>query len=166
MNNLKTSVAARVLLVDDSHQQLELRASILRKAGYSVLTAQCPIQALSLAVTMGEFDIAVVDYEMPSMNGGVLAKHLKAKFPKLNIVLYSAAVGIPSGYLRTVDAFIPKGEGVNVLLHHLEKVSAQIAGIRQHARFPTHYETPESPPGVVCAEPSFLPAVLAATNVT
>lgn len=37
----------------------------------SVLTAQGPIRALFLATTNGEFDFAIVDYEMPMMNGGV-----------------------------------------------------------------------------------------------
>jgi CheY-like chemotaxis protein len=40
-----------------------------------VLTAQGPIRALFLATTNGEFDFAIVDYEMPMMNGTVLAQH-------------------------------------------------------------------------------------------
>lgn len=164
MNNPSISVHAKVLLVDDEHQQLEVRASILRMAGYSVLTAEGPIEALALGSTIGEFDIAVVDYDMPTMNGGMLAEHLKASFPKLNIILYSAAMGIPSRHLSCVDAFVPKGQGVSVLLHYLSKASSQIGGFRQRADPSIAYENPESPPGNLHSELDPLPAVFAATN--
>jgi CheY-like chemotaxis protein len=167
VNNLKVYVPARVLLVDDEHQQLELRAAVLRMAGFSVVTAQGPIEALSLATTIDELDVAIVDYEMPMMNGGVLGEHLKAIFPKLNIVLYSAAVAIPSCDLKSVDTFISKGDGVLVLLHHLQKVSAQITGTPRRAdAHNTQYDNSESPPQFGRAEVTSLLAVFAATNVT
>lgn len=90
MNNPEMN-RVKVLLVDDEHGQLQVRASILRMAGYSVLTSEGPIEALCGRAT-GELDIVIVDYEMPLMNGGILAKHLKARFPKLHIILYSAAL--------------------------------------------------------------------------
>src|SRR4051794_21748150 len=126
VNIPETFFPARVLLVDDEHHQLQLRACFLRMAGFPVLTAQGPLDALSLVRTIGELDVAIVDYEMPVMNGGVLAQHLKRKFPKLNVVLYSAAVLVPFCDLNSIDAFIPKGEGITVLLHHMWNLSAEV----------------------------------------
>lgn len=165
MNNRDVSVSLRVLLVDDEQQQLELRASILRRAGFLVLTACGPNEALSLGTTIGQFDIAIVDYDMPVINGGVLAEHLKSEFPRLNIVLYSAALTIPSHHLNKVDTFIRKGEGVVVLLQHLWNVSAQIVERRHRSEPTSQYGTPKSPPHGERTEPKSFPAALAAGNV-
>jgi two-component system, chemotaxis family, chemotaxis protein CheY len=113
---------ARVLLVDDEQQQLELSASILRMSGFAVLTASGPLHALSLVDSAEQFDAAIVDYEMPTMNGCDLADHLRTARPKMNIILYSAAVTIPQDDLNRVDTFIPKGEGIGVLVRHLSNL--------------------------------------------
>ena len=126
MDNFKLSIPAKVLLVDDDCRQLELRACLLTMAGFPVLTVRGPSEALSLATEFDEFDVAVVDYEMPIMNGAALATRLKSKLPRLNVVLYSAAVAIPSSDLESVDTLISKGEGVTALLHHLWKLSAEL----------------------------------------
>ena len=117
-------VYAKVLLVDDDWRQLELRAAIFNIAGFSVVTAREPAEALSLAARCKELDLAVVDYEMPGMNGATLAEHLKMRFPQLNVVLYSGAVAIPADDVQKVDTVIRKGEGVTVLLRHIWRVSA------------------------------------------
>ena len=96
MKTFKLPIPAKVLLVDDEWRQLELRACILSMAGFPVLTARGPIEALALATRFKDLDVAVVDYEMPIMNGAVLAERLKSKLPKLNVVVYSAAIAIPS----------------------------------------------------------------------
>jgi CheY-like chemotaxis protein len=159
VNSFKSCNTPKVLLVDDECQQLELRAFLLSMAGYSVFTATGPLEALSLAATVGDLDIAILDYEMPIMNGCALAQHLKSKFPKLNTVLYSGAVAIPSRDLEAVDTFIPKSDGVPVLLHHLSALSAALTRDRHRAEAITHYENPESPPRMGPAVPKFLPAL-------
>jgi CheY-like chemotaxis protein len=129
VNSSKTCNTPQVLLVDDECQQLELRAFLLSMAGYSVSTATGPFEALSLAGAIADLDIAILDYEMPIMNGCVLAQHLKSKFPNLNTVLYSGAVAIPPHDLEAVDTFISKSDGIPVLLHHLSDLSAVVRPI-------------------------------------
>jgi CheY-like chemotaxis protein len=119
----KLPVPAKVLLVDDEWRQLESRACILSMAGFPVVTARGPVEALSLATRFEELDVAVVDYEMPIMNGAALAERLKSKLPKLNVVLYSAAIAIPSHDLQRVDRLISKGEGLTELLRYLWSLS-------------------------------------------
>jgi CheY-like chemotaxis protein len=145
VKSVTASIPAKVLLVDDDEQQLELRAYVLRKAGYSVFTATGPLQALSLAPRIEGLDLAILDYEMPTMNGGQLARQLKAKYPKLIVILYSAAVSIPTRALDMVDAFIPKGENVTALLQYLATVSADATGHRYHREPAAPYENSESP---------------------
>ena len=118
-------VPAKVLLVDDDLRQLETCACILTMGGFPVLTARGPVEALSLATKLEEFDVAVIDYEMPVMNGAALAERLKSKLPKLCVVLYSAALSIPASDLETVDTVISKGEGITALLRQLWSLSAE-----------------------------------------
>jgi CheY-like chemotaxis protein len=165
VNNFEISIPARVLLVDDERQQLELRASVLTVAGFSVFTATGPLSALTLVSKIRDLDVAILDYEMPIMNGCALAKHLKLKFPKLSIVLYSGAVTIPSRDLESVDLFISKSEGIPVLLHHLSLLSAEATGSRHRGEASAKYNNRESPPGPGGAEPSVFPSTLTATNV-
>jgi CheY-like chemotaxis protein len=70
----------RVLCVDDAEPALALRALILETRGYAVTTSS---DAFQVAETFenGRFDLAVLDYEMPAMNGGQLAARLKTACP-------------------------------------------------------------------------------------
>lgn len=43
-------ILARIMLVDDEVQQMQLRACIMRSRGYQVLTASDPFSAIGLAV--------------------------------------------------------------------------------------------------------------------
>jgi CheY-like chemotaxis protein len=111
----------RLLLVDDDAQQLELSAYIINLKGYSVVTATGPTQALALAKRQRP-DLAIVDYEMPVMNGCILADRLRVMIPKLHIILYTGALGIPDSDIMKVSAFISKSDGLQVLLGNVSRL--------------------------------------------
>jgi CheY-like chemotaxis protein len=158
VSNSNLSNRVKLLLVDDERQQLELRACVLNMAGFLVFSAPGPVEALSLASTIGDLDIAILDYEMPIMNGCVLAKHLKASFPKLITVLYSGAATIPCNDLKSVDSFISKNDGIPALLQHLSRLSADPpVAVRRPAGTDNQSNNSESPPSLVRSEPNYLP---------
>lgn len=159
MGSLNRAIG-KVLLVDDERHQLELRALILTMAGFSVLTASGPLEALRVIRKNKDIDIAVVDYEMPIMNGGTLAACLRSKLPQLNIIMYSAALSIPAGDLEKADSLIAKSEGITVLLHHLRSVFAEKAGTRKIKNSLPENDSPESPPSWVAQNPSSPPSFL------
>ena len=108
-----------ILLVDDDDQQLELRAEALRLSGLSVVTASSPVDALRIgAETAVELNVAVLDYDMPGMDGCALADELRVLRPELRIILYSGAVDIPMLECK-VDVFVPKADGLTALLAHI-----------------------------------------------
>ena len=109
---------ATVLLVDDDIDQLELLSLVLKTSGFTVLTAAGPAEALSiLAQPSGRrVNVAILDYEMPLMNGCVLAGYLKARYPGLKTILHSGLLDIPESEMSSVDSFVPKGEGIARLL--------------------------------------------------
>jgi len=119
-------VPARVLLVDDDLQYLALRAEVMKMSGFSVITAPGPIEAISIvAETAGVIDVAVIDYQMPIMNGCLLADRLKAMRPEMKIILHSGALAIPENEMTSVDLFVPKGDDISRLI---ARVSEGIRG--------------------------------------
>ena len=105
----------RIMLVDDEVDQLHLRARIIASWNYEVVTAHDPFLAIRLAAEE-TWDVAVLDYEMPGMNGCVLADRLRETMPALKIALYSGVVAIPESDIQKVDLFISKADGIFELL--------------------------------------------------
>ena len=110
-----TSNLRRVLCVDDAVTALALRARILKMNGYQVTAYSSPVQAAQM-FDGREFDMAVLDYEMPAMNGSQLAEHLKTTHPELKIILYTGSGCEGKKDLRFIDVIVDKSEGVFALL--------------------------------------------------
>ena len=111
----------RLLLVDDDTRELRLSAYIIKLGGYSVVTAAEPNTAITLAKRQRP-DLVVVDYEMPVMNGCMLADRLKVIMPRLHTILYSGAIDIPGSDILKVSEYISKSDGVNALLRSVDRV--------------------------------------------
>lgn len=113
-------ITLRLLVVDDEPAQLELCSAVMEAHGFSVIKAGSPMQAISIAAQIGDkLDVAILDYQMPEMNGCCLAKHLRSICTGLRIVLHSGALEIPEAELKYVDAFIPKSTGVQAVVESL-----------------------------------------------
>jgi CheY-like chemotaxis protein len=69
-----------------------------------------------MADEIDQIDFAVLDYDMPVMNGCALANRLRSLCPELTIILYSGAIDIPQHEMTSIDAFIPKDDGMDRLL--------------------------------------------------
>jgi CheY-like chemotaxis protein len=125
--NLKIAVRTTLLLVDDDMQQLDLPSLAMKMAGFSVVTASSPIEAISLmnGHTFHKIDVAVIDYHMPVMSGCVLAAYLKARYPDLKIVLCSGALDISEDEMMSVDGFISKSDGVGARCSPRSQVSGK-----------------------------------------
>jgi len=66
-----------VLIVNDELDQLTLMGSLLRKAGYAVLTAEDGVEGLSLA-RRERPDLVISDVTMPRMNGLEFCRQIRA----------------------------------------------------------------------------------------
>jgi len=71
--------SSRVLLVDDSPFFRNLMAPLLSVAGYDVVTAEGPEQALEMCEAGETFDVIISDIEMPGMNGFEFAETVRTK---------------------------------------------------------------------------------------
>lgn len=79
----------RVLLVDDEEKLLESIARRLRLLGFDPITAKDALTAIDLA-QKNTIDLAIVDLQMPDINGLVTITKLKEIQPKLKTILLTA----------------------------------------------------------------------------
>ncbi len=79
----------KILVVDDEPGMRSLLSKVLSKEGCFVTSCATGEDALE-CVAGDEFDLAVLDIEMPGMNGIELLKRLKEKAPTLNFVMITA----------------------------------------------------------------------------
>src|SRR5271168_331195 len=93
-----------IFYVDDSEKSRLLLANILREIGFDVIAVGDPIDALDL-LKIATFDVVLLDYQMPKMNGAQLAKTIKGIFPGAPIVMISGHTNLPQEELLYVDEY-------------------------------------------------------------
>jgi CheY-like chemotaxis protein len=85
---------ATILLVDDNHDGVLARRSVLEELGYNVVSAPCGADALARTEEQN-FDLVVTDYKMSPMNGLALITELRRRnFAKPIILLSGFAESI------------------------------------------------------------------------
>jgi CheY-like chemotaxis protein len=104
-----------VLCVDDEVVGLRVRKILLERAGYQVLTAPDGHTGLELFANQ-PIEVVVLDYSMPGMHGGEVARKMRQTKPEIPILLLSAYVGLPDEVRALVDIYMTKGEGAPALL--------------------------------------------------
>ena len=80
-----------ILVVDDDPGVLSMASDILRAVGYRVFSMGDPSEALRLAGSSADrIHLLLTDIVMPLMNGGDLAKQLRAILPEVKVLFMSA----------------------------------------------------------------------------
>ena len=113
-----------VLCIDDEVVGLQVRKIILERAGYTVLTAPDGPSGLEIFAEQ-PIEAVVLDYSMPSMDGGQVAAAMRTQKPTVPILLLSAYVALSPEITRNVDLYMTKGEGAPILL---EKLNGLLTG--------------------------------------
>lgn len=109
----------RILSVDDEPGILHPREMLLQHEGYEVLSAPDGEQALKL-LEETSVDVVLLDYLMPGMDGGVVAREIKLRRPKVPIIMVSASPQADESRTH-VDCILPKGESPRVLLNKIKQ---------------------------------------------
>jgi CheY-like chemotaxis protein len=113
-----------VLYVDDNPKSSRLLTSVLEECGFKVITKNDPVEALALCKRT-YFDLALLDYEMPSMSGSQLAHEIKYLTPDVPIVLISGRTSLPSADLAFVDAHFGFRTSLDDLLYTMRVLVRQ-----------------------------------------
>ena len=103
MNACRLRCLTRLLLVDDEKDNLTLFKDILTGCGFVVDTYYDPVQAL-LAFKPDYYDLLILDYLMPQLNGIELFKRLREtrKVSKTNVTYCKSRTNLK---LRILDSW-------------------------------------------------------------
>lgn len=112
-----------ILSVDDEPGILVSRQLILESEGFEVLSAVDGEQALRMFARQ-PVDLVLLDYVMPGIDGGVVAKAIKNHNPAVPVVIVSASPVEDMQSLGCVDCFISKGDGPALLLAKIKQLLA------------------------------------------
>jgi RNA polymerase sigma factor (sigma-70 family) len=82
-------VRRRILCVDDDQVGSRLCGKILEEEGYSVVLRHCPLEALRC--DFSRVDLAILDFELPHMNGHKLLLEMRARGARFPIILLSGS---------------------------------------------------------------------------
>ncbi len=114
-----------ILLVEDERLVRELTQRVLRRKGYTVITAQNPQEALQISQKEAA-DLLLTDMLMPGgLTGYDLACSLQATHPRIKIVYMSGYIGDAvqqNKVLESGDAFIQKPFTPDTLVRQLRAV--------------------------------------------
>jgi len=107
-----TPGSGTILLVEDEDAVRRLVSRVLRRAGYRVLEADDPREAIQIAARHeGRLQALVTDVVMPGMGGTELARTLVATYPHLKVLFmsgYTRSEVLPAERLGGDSAFLPK----------------------------------------------------------
>jgi DNA-binding NtrC family response regulator len=110
-----------LLWIDDYEPALAAYRAIFEKLGFRVITAFRPSIGLHLAASQ-RVDAVITDYEMLEMNGAAVAAELKSRYPRLPVILFTAATSLPSQVRQLADACCDKAEPLERLLVTLNRL--------------------------------------------
>ena len=81
-----------VLVVDDDPSVLATYRRLLKRCGYRTVAESCPLEVLANGTADANWDLVLLDYKMPGMDGLSLLAELRRKECKARCILISAYI--------------------------------------------------------------------------
>jgi len=141
----KSKTGLRVLLAEDNKINQQYAIVVLGKGGHQVTVAENGHQAVE-AVRQGDFDLVLMDIQMPELDGVQAARQIRSlPAPKNAVPIFAmtahAMQGVSEEYLAAgMNDYITKPFQAAMLLAKLERLAeglpAQVAGAPQHQALP------------------------------
>ncbi len=121
-----------ILLVENDRRLCDSLASLLRVMDYEVLEVYSGVEALA-ALKTKEFDAAVIDVDLPDVNGVEVFRAVRGMDSELGILLIARAVSLEQAAKSLdlgADAFIVIPANPDLILFRLERV-ARLKGLER-----------------------------------
>ena len=114
-------LAAKVLLVDDEEEFIELMSQRLETRGLKVVTVSNGEAAVA-KVADQSFDVAIVDLAMPGIDGIETLKQIKAERPDMEVIMLTGQATVKTGIEAMkygANDFLEKPVDLNVLMEKI-----------------------------------------------
>ena len=95
-----------LLVVEDEESIALLLKDILTKAGYNLLVASGPLEALELSQKSGPIDLLLTDVSMPKMSGHDLARQFSTLRPAMKVLYMSGYTSNAMGEQGVIDSSV------------------------------------------------------------
>lgn len=116
---------SRILIIEDTPENMDLMCLILENAGHEVYKAYDGIQGLDAAF-QHQPDLILLDLSLPIKDGWTVAEELKAdmitkNIPIVAISAYTLPKSISRAYAVGCDSFLPKPFSVQEFNHEIDR---------------------------------------------
>lgn len=101
----------RILLIEDEISVGQVGADILTDLGYAIELAENGREAIDRLALGQQFDLAILDMNMPRMGGRATFKQIKEVCPSMRVLVcsgYSAGMLDDDDFAQSIDGFIQK----------------------------------------------------------
>ncbi|MEA3487333.1 MAG: sigma-54 dependent transcriptional regulator, partial [Thermodesulfobacteriota bacterium] len=123
-----------ILIVEDGRSQREMLKDFLAREGHRVTEAEDGNTAIR-QVQGGHFDLLLLDFKMPGMNGIEVLEKIKSINPKISVIMMTAygtiETAVDAMKLGAVD-YIPKPIDLDQLLVLVSRISERQTLIREN----------------------------------
>jgi CheY-like chemotaxis protein len=123
MMNRDSANSGVILCLDDDVNGLAARTALLSLAGFEVLSASDPDEALDL-LKSHKVDLIISDHFLKAMTGTELSKTFKTLRPTIPILILSGSIRRPAE-LGSADDFMYKTDGPRALIEIAHRMIAR-----------------------------------------
>jgi DNA-binding NtrC family response regulator len=124
---MDSQLATKVMLVDDEKDFIEILSQRLETRGLKVIAVTSGEEALVMTDDQN-FDVAVVDFAMPGINGIETLKQIKEKRPDIEVIMLTGQGTIQSGIEAmkhgAID-YLEKPVDLNILMEKIRLAKQQ-----------------------------------------
>jgi CheY-like chemotaxis protein len=115
----------RILVVDDELNIRKLLRIVLEQKNHTVIEAEHGEQALKILERDQQFDLVLSDLMMPKMSGTLFIEQVKARYPRLPVLLISAYLNAnwAQSAIDNSDAILDKPFTRQHLLDYVARVA-------------------------------------------
>lgn len=121
--------ARNALIIDDTDANRIFFERLVAQADFNVLSAGTGEKAMELCRVMPSLALAIVDMEMPDINGLDLTSKLRQRYPEVCIVvatMHDERSLMESAYARGCDIFLVKPHGFMDLFKKLTSIGVEL----------------------------------------